>query len=116
MISYQASVKNVVSEIRALNISDLDLIFIATKTFHLDRVLKELADIYHPGIKIISTQNGLGTEDLITSRFGPEAVFRMSLNYGVSLKSPGEAEMDFFNRTNYIGGLTEENRRVCTKI
>jgi 2-dehydropantoate 2-reductase len=116
VMSYQAPVKNVVSQIRELKNSDPDLIFLATKTFHLDRVLKELADIYHPGIKIISTQNGLGTEDLIASRFGIDAVFRMSLNYGVSLKGPGEAETAFFIRPNYIGGLTEENRDLGLQI
>ena len=116
VISYQAPAKNVVSQIRELSNLDPDLIFLATKTFHLDRVLKELADIYHPGIKIISTQNGLGTEDLIASKFGTDAVFRMSLNYGVSLKSPGEAETAFFNRPNHIGGLTEENRDLGLQI
>jgi 2-dehydropantoate 2-reductase len=115
-ISYQSMVKNFVSQIKELNHLNPNLIFLATKTFHLDQILKELADVYRPGVKIISTQNGLGTEDLIASKFGTEAVFRMSLNFGVSLKSPGEAEMAFFNRPNYIGCLTEENRDLGLQI
>ena len=115
-ISYQSPVKNFVSQIKELKHSDPDLIFLATKTFHLDQVLKELEDVYRSGIKIISTQNGLGTEDLIASKFGADAAFRMSLNYGVSLKSPGEAETAFFNRPNHIGCLTEENRDLGLQI
>jgi len=116
VISYQAPVKNVVSQIRELKNSDPDLIFLATKTFHLDRVLKELADVYHPGIKIISTQNGLGTEDLIADKFGADAAFRMSLNFGVSLKAAGEAETAFFNRPNHLGSLTQKNSDLGLQI
>jgi len=115
-ISYQSPIKNFVSQIKELNHLNPDLIFLATKTFHLDQILKELEDVYRPGVKIISTQNGLGTEDLIASKLGTEAVFRMSLNFGVSLKRPGEAETAFFNRPNYIGCLTEENRDLGIQI
>lgn len=79
-ISYQTPVKNIVSQIKELKHSNLDFIFLATKTFHLDPILKALEDVYRPGIKIISTQNGLGTEDLIVDKFGADAAFRMSLN------------------------------------
>ena len=64
-INYQSPVKNFVSHIKALKHSNPNLIFLATKTFHLDQILTDLEDVYRPGIKIISTQNGLGTEDLI---------------------------------------------------
>ena len=109
-ISYQTPVKNFVSQIKQLNRSKPDLIFLATKTFHLDQILKDLEDVYRPGIKIISTQNGLGTEDLIADKFGADTAFRMSLNYGVSLKAVGEAEIAFFNRPNHLGSLNQENR------
>ena len=115
-INYQSPVKNVVSQIKALKHSNPDLIFLATKTFHLDRILEALEDVYRPGIKIISTQNGLGTEDLIADKFGADTAFRMSLNYGVSLKAIGEAEVAFFNRPNHLGSLTNTNRDLGLQI
>jgi 2-dehydropantoate 2-reductase len=115
-ISYQSSVKNFVSQIKELKHSNPDLIFLATKTFHLDQVLKELEDVYRPGIKIISTQNGLGTEDLIADKFGADAALRMTLNFGVSLKAAGEAETAFFNRPNHLGSLIQENRDFGLQI
>jgi 2-dehydropantoate 2-reductase len=36
----------------------------------------------------------------------------MSLNYGVSLKAPGEVDVAFFNRPNYLGALTDDNREL----
>ena len=115
-ISYQTPVKNFVSQVKELKHSNPDVIFLATKTFHLDRILKALEDVYRPGLKIISTQNGLGTEDLIVDKFGADAAFRMSLNYGVSLKAIGEARMAFFNRPNHLGSVARENRDLGTQI
>jgi 2-dehydropantoate 2-reductase len=115
-INYQSQVKNFVLQIEELEQSKPDIIFLATKTFHLDRILKVLEDIYRPGIKIISTQNGLGTEDLIANKFGADAAFRMSLNYGVSLKAVGEAETAFFNRPNHLGSLSRDNRDIGMEI
>ena len=102
VISYQTPVKNFVSRIKDLKDYDPGLVFLATKTFHLDRVLKEMEDVYRPGIRIISTQNGLGTEDLIASKFGADAALRMSLNYGVSLNGLGQAQTAFFTKRSPI--------------
>jgi 2-dehydropantoate 2-reductase len=93
-----------------------NLIFISTKTYHLPQVLKEIKDIFAPGTKIISTHNGLGPEDLIAQEFGMETAFRMSLNFGVSLKAPGHIEMAFFNRPNHLGSLAEENNDIGQQI
>jgi 2-dehydropantoate 2-reductase len=92
------------------------LIFISTKTFALPHVLDELGGVFKPGTKIVSTHNGLGTEDLIAEQFGPESVFRMSLNYGVELKGPGKIEAAFFNRPNHLGCLVPENRKRGEEI
>jgi len=86
------------------------LIFISTKTFVLPHVLDELEGVVKPGTQIVSTHNGLGTEDFVAERFGPDSVFRMSLNYGVAFKGPGEIEAAFFNRPNHLGCLVPENR------
>ena len=102
-ITYRVAVKNYSSNLVALRDFNPSIIFLATKTFHLAKILEDLQAVFKPGIKIISTQNGLGTEDLIGEKFGKESAFRMSLNYGVTLKSPIEAQVAFFNKPNYLG-------------
>ncbi|UCG12911.1 MAG: hypothetical protein JSU72_21015, partial [Deltaproteobacteria bacterium] len=59
---------------------------------------------------------GLGTEDVVAEEFGADAAFRMSLNFGVSLKAPGEVEVAFFNRPNYLGALTDDNRELGLEL
>ena len=111
-IEYQAEVKNYSDRIGDLEDFNPDFIFLCTKTFHLEQVLQDLQEVFTHGTKIISTHNGLGTEDLIAAEFGKETALRMSLNYGVSKKAAGEIQAAFFNSPNHLGCLAESNREL----
>lgn len=115
-LTYHCSARNFVDRIGMLKTFDPNLIFLSTKTYHLPRVLNELKDVFKPGTKIVSTHNGLGTEDVIAEVFGADAAFRMSLNYGVSSKGPCEVETAFFNRPNHLGSVTKENKELGSSI
>jgi len=116
VISYDVPVKLFLSDIKDLKDINPDIIFISTKTFHLKTVLDSLEDTAGPETKIISTHNGLGTEDLVAERFGKQSAFRMSLNYGVALKGHGEVESAFFNKPNHLGALSSDNKKTGLKI
>jgi 2-dehydropantoate 2-reductase len=109
-LSYGVKVRNYSVEIKELNDFNPACIFLCCKTFHLENVIERLGDVFKPQMKIIATQNGLGPEDLVADKFGPESAFRMSLNYGAALKGPGEAEATFFNRPNHIGSMSAANQ------
>jgi 2-dehydropantoate 2-reductase len=115
-VTYQVPVRHIFERIEMLKGINPNLIFVSTKTFHLPAVLEELKGVFSEGTKIVSTHNGLGTEDLIAETFGPDAALRMSLNYGVSLKGPGDVEMAFFNRPNHLGSLTAKTRETGSRI
>ncbi|MBW2095022.1 MAG: 2-dehydropantoate 2-reductase [Deltaproteobacteria bacterium] len=115
-LSYQVSVEHFYPRIGEVKEFSPNLFFLSTKTFHLPRVLEDLESVFTSGAKIVSTHNGLGTEDLIADRFGAGAAFRMSLNYGVSVKGPGSIEAAFFNRPNHLGSVTPENREFGLQV
>jgi 2-dehydropantoate 2-reductase len=115
-ISYRAPVKHYAHHIQALNDFNPTIIFICTKTFHLEPVLKDLQKIYKPGMKIFSTQNGLGPEDVVADIFGKQAAFRMSLNYGVALKDSAKVQAAFFNRPNHLGCLSADNQEFGKQL
>jgi 2-dehydropantoate 2-reductase len=115
-VNFKAPVPNLVTDIGALKSLHPEVIFISTKTFHLPQILRELEAVYRPGVKIVSTQNGLGPEDQIAEKFGTDAVFRMSLNYGASINSVGNIDVAFFNRPNHLGSLNENNRNTGKRI
>ena len=115
---FEAHVKPVhfLDRIEKLKSFDPRIIFIASKTFHFPKILDDLKVTVSDDAKIISTHNGLGTEDLIADMFGTAAAFRMSLNFGVALKGKGEVEMAFFNRPNHLGSLTSDNDEIGRAI
>lgn len=115
-LSYEVAVEHFCPRIGELKEFNPNLFFLSTKTFHLPRVLEDLETVFASGAKIVSTHNGLGTEDLIAERFGADAAFRMSLNYGVSVKGSGVIEAAFFNKPNHLGGMTPENRALGLQI
>jgi 2-dehydropantoate 2-reductase len=115
-LSYQVPVKHFFPRVDALREMRPNILFLSTKTFHLPHVLEDLESVVVPGTKIVSTHNGLGTEDLIADRFGAEAAFRMSLNYGVAVKGPGKIDAAFFNRPNHLGSVAPANRELGVRI
>jgi 2-dehydropantoate 2-reductase len=115
-LEYQAPVRRAVGGVAALADDPPSMIILATKTFHLPQVLEDLAPVFRPGMKIVSAHNGLGTEDLIAQRFGPQAALRMSLNYGVGLESPGRVHVAFFNRPNHLGVVDEAGREAGRQL
>lgn len=116
VLSYHVPVRHVVARISDMKDLDPDVILLSTKTFNLGQVIDELKTVFRPGTKIVSTHNGLGTEDLIAESFGVKSALRMSLNFGASLKGPADAAVAFFNKPNYLGGLSQENREVGLQI
>ena len=115
-LSYFVPVENYCGSIQDLGQYSPNLIFISTKTCDLARVLDEFAAVFKPGTKIISTHNGLGTEDLIAERFGADSAFRMSLNFGVARIEPGQVKVTFFNPPNHLGTLIPENHKLGEDI
>jgi 2-dehydropantoate 2-reductase len=115
-LSYQVRVGNVFEQISDLKKHEPTLVFVCSKTFHLPAIIDALKGIFRPGMKIVSTHNGLGTEDVFAETFGTDAVFRMTLNYGVMMKASCHVATAFFNRPNYLGALVPQNRQLGDKI
>lgn len=103
VINLEAGPVNVTSSVPELGEFDPDAVFIATKTFHLEKVADGLAALPGRHFLIISCHNGLGPEDYLAERFGRERVFRMSLNYGAVVKDQGSSRTTFFNSPNFLG-------------
>ena len=115
-LTYRVPVKQYTTEMKGLASFHPNFIFLATKTFHLPLILNELKAVVAPGTYIVSTQNGLGPEDLVAEHFGHQATLRMSLNYGAARNEPGRTEVAFFNKPNHLGCLVPEGREAGLKV
>lgn len=110
-LNFEAWPVNVASSIAGLDAYKPDVVYICTKTFHLPRVVSELAALKHQGFTVVSCHNGLGTEDYLAETFGALRVLRMTLNYGAASEATGRAHAAFFNSPNHMGPLAPESQQ-----
>jgi len=93
------------NSIQELSKFDPEIIFITTKACFLKDVLSEIRKIYKPSMKIVSFQNGLGNEQLITEELGIDTAYRVVINFAGNLVSLGKVTMNWFQPPNYLGAL-----------
>jgi 2-dehydropantoate 2-reductase len=91
-------------------------IFIAVKFNFLESLLEEIKLFVKKGQKFLVVQNGIDNEDGVAEVFGKNNVFRFVINYAGMIDEPGTVRMSFFNRPNYIGGLSEKQEPHAKEI
>lgn len=89
-------------------------IFVATKTYHLDRVASQLRSVVGPDDTIVLTQNGLDVEERLAEGFGLDQILRLVVNFG-SVIEGRSARITYMAPPNAIGHLSESARGRCSE-
>lgn len=90
-----------------LNSQEFDYVVVAVKTPVMPKIVSEIEQL--PGdFKVVSLQNGLDNEDFLCGHFGKERVLRIVINYAGIMLAPGEIEMTFFHKPNFVGCICNE--------
>lgn len=96
------------TDIRELANYNLSMIFIATKTPALRSIAPKIKDIYYPGIRVISFQNGIGVEDYVSDILGAHHVSRGVVNFAGNINpETGDITMNWFHPPNYLGPASD---------
>ncbi len=98
------------------NFPKVDTIIVATKASVLPRIIPDIARLARPGMRFVSCQNGLDTEEFLAEAFGPDNVLRIVVNYAGSQMGDANLYMSFFNPPNYIGSLTAASEPVARQL
>jgi 2-dehydropantoate 2-reductase len=98
------------------NFPELNTIIIATKASILPRLIPEITKIARPGMRFVSCQNGLDTEECLAETFGQDNVLRIVVNFAGSQMGDGHITMSFFNPPNYIGAITDKSEPLARQI
>jgi len=98
------------------NFPKVDTIIVATKASVLPRIIPDIARLARPGMRFVSCQNGLDTEEFLAKAFGPDNVVRIVVNYAGSQMGDANLYMSFFNPPNYIGPLTAASEPVARQL
>jgi len=96
--------------------SDIDLVFIATKSCALLNVCLALKNVVSKQAYIVSYQNGFNTGQEIIDYTDNKNVLRMVLFYGAMFDDQKRIEMVFNNPPHHIGCLLETQQKDCKKI
>lgn len=86
-----------------------DYLVVSLKTPVMERLIPKIAALVQKETRIISLQNGIGTEDFLSGHFGSKRVFRIIVNFAGILAEPGIIRQTFFHPPNYIGACTKNS-------
>jgi 2-dehydropantoate 2-reductase len=98
------------------NYPEVDTVIIATKASVLPRLLPDIAKLARPGMRFVSCQNGLDTEEFLAETLGPDNVLRIVVNFAGSQMGDGKIHMSFFTPPNYLGALTGEGEPLARQL
>jgi 2-dehydropantoate 2-reductase len=83
----------------------VDLVIVLVKSFHTESAMCSALDLVGPATVVMSLQNGLGHEDVLSSVVGRERVLAGKTYVGGVLKSPGHIQAGVSGKLTIIGEL-----------
>ncbi len=95
---------NTVQDMRNLN---LDYLVFSLKSYHTPGAAKEAEVLMNDKLTVVSAQNGIDVEGLLTPVFGESKTLRMIINYAGNQLSPGSVKVTFFTPPNYLGSIDD---------
>lgn len=103
---FTAPAREVYQSLRELASRPPDVLFLSIKACILDEVMDDVKALHNDRVKVVSFQNGLGTEEVIAQALGTRKnVMRVVINYAGRIVDHETIGVGFFNRPNHIGVL-----------
>ncbi len=107
-INKKISFQHIVNNIADLQSHEPDIIIIALKSYQTKSVALELLKNFNKEKQVVvSAQNGIETENILTEIFGDSNVLRMVINFAGNILSPNRVKFTFFIPPNYIASIDD---------
>jgi 2-dehydropantoate 2-reductase len=92
------------------------LIFITTKATALPLIASAMEGFHQPGTFVVSWQNGLDTERVLSDHIGSQWVMRAAVNFGVTLLAPGQVNVGFHHPPHWLQEAHPDSRSVAAAV
>jgi 2-dehydropantoate 2-reductase len=112
----QQIVPRICSHVDELAGNPPDVIILTVKANALPLIASAIESFYRPGLYVVSWQNGIDTELVLSQVLGRKAVMRAVVNYGCNLISPGRVHLGFHHPPHFIQELDVESRGSAVAI
>jgi 2-dehydropantoate 2-reductase len=109
-------IPNTCSQIDDLSQDPPEVIFLTVKANALPLIASAIETFYHPGLYVVSWQNGIDTEMVLSEVLGEKAVMRAVVNFGCNLVKPGHVHMGFHHPPHFIQELDRESQPAAKAI
>ncbi|WP_250536827.1 2-dehydropantoate 2-reductase [Caballeronia sp. AZ10_KS36] len=86
-------------------VGTVDVVIVLVKSFHTDSAMRGALDLVGPETVVLSLQNGLGHEDVLSEIVGRERVLAGKTYVGGVLRSPGHIQSGVTGKRTIIGEL-----------
>jgi 2-dehydropantoate 2-reductase len=93
-----------------------EVIIITVKANALPLIVSAIEGFYQDGMFVVSWQNGIDTELVISKTLGSKPAMRAVVNYGCGLKAPGHVHMPFHHPPHFIQELNPDSRYAAVGI
>ena len=90
---------------QAAEVGAVDLVVVLVKSFHTDSAMRGALALIGPDTVVLSLQNGLGHEDVLSEIVGRERVLAGKTYVGGVLRAPGHIQSGVRGKFTYIGEL-----------
>lgn len=107
VINKTAKFNTVFKSISEFETFDPDYLFFALKATHTAAAVKQAEQLNSDKLTVVSAQNGIDTEQLLSAGFGESKVLRLVVNFAGNTTAPNVTKVTFFTPPNYIGSLND---------
>jgi 2-dehydropantoate 2-reductase len=87
------------------DVGPVDVVIVLVKSFHTDSAMRGALDLVGPETLVLSLQNGLGHEDVLSDIVGRERVLAGKTYVGGVLRAPGHIQSGVTGKITIIGEL-----------
>lgn len=95
---------------------DPDFLVFALKSYQTAGAARDAEILNTDKLVVISAQNGIEVEEILSATFGESKTLRMIINYAGNMKSPNSVRVNFFTPPNYIGSIDDNKSAAAGKI
>jgi 2-dehydropantoate 2-reductase len=114
--NFQQAVPKVLTRIDDLAADPPDVIIVTVKATALALLASAIQGFHRPGMVVVSWQNGIDTELVLSEFLGRKSVLRAVVNYGCALTAPGQIHMAFHHPPHCLQELDPAARPAAVAV
>ncbi len=103
----------VYTSIQELKDYNPDILIFALKTHQMPSVLSEALKLKNDSLCVVSAQNGIDSEKMLSRVFGESKTLRIVINYAGNLNAPNIVKVTFFIPPNYIASMDDGHAHIA---